>query len=201
ESRKAFPQRPRVGAAHQAVIWESEDGETRTLTYGELNDLSAKVGSALQKLGVKAGDAVGIYMPMVPEVVAVLFGCLKIGAVAVPVFSGFGAQALQSRMQDARAKVLFTAFSGKRRGKTIEIKPDVDEAASALPDLKHVIVLERREQMGKWHDGRDLKWSDVIDKADAKLPTARLEAEAPSMYLYTSGTTGQPKGTVHTHAG
>jgi acetyl-CoA synthetase len=193
--------RPRAGAAHKAIIWESEDGETRTLTYGELNETVNRVASALSKLGVKAGDAVGIYMPMVPEVVAVLFGCLKVGAVAVPVFSGFGAQALQSRMADAEVKVLFTAYSGKRKGKTVAIKPDVDEAVAALPHLKQVIVLERVEPTGTWKEGRDLRWSEAVGKADSQCQTAVLDAEAPSMYLYTSGTTGKPKGTVHTHAG
>jgi acetyl-CoA synthetase len=198
---KEFPNRRRVGAKHPAIIWESEEGAPRTLNYGELNEMSSKVASALTKLGVKPGDAVGIYMPMVPEVVAVLFGCLKIGAVAVPVFSGYGAQALQSRMLDSEAKVIFTTYSGRRRGKDIDVKPDVDEAAKTLPALKNVIVLERLKETGKWDAQRDLKWSEVIEKADPNVPTAKLEAEHPSMYLYTSGTTGKPKGTVHTHAG
>jgi len=198
---KDFPNRPRVGADHKAIIFEAEDGEARTLTYGELNEMACKVASALTKMGVKSGDAVGIYMPMVPEVVGVLFGCLKIGAAAVPVFSGFGAEALKSRLLDSEAKVLFTAYSGKRRGKEIKIKPDVDEIADSCPSLKHVVVLERVTQTGTWKEGRDLKWSEAIDKADANCPTAMVDAEAPSMYLYTSGTTGKPKGTVHTHAG
>lgn len=196
-----FPNRPRVGPQHRALIWESETGESRTLTYGELNDMTCRVASSLKKLGVRQGDAVGIYMPMIPEVVAVLFGCLKVGAVAVPVFSGFGAQALQSRMVDAEMKVLFTAYGGRRRGKTIQIKPDVDEAAKTLPGLKNVIVVEHTDPTGEWKEGRDLKWSEVVDSADTNAPTAVLEAEHPSMYLYTSGTTGKPKGTVHTHAG
>jgi acetyl-CoA synthetase len=199
---KEHPNRKRVGADHKAIIWEAEDGEARQLTYGQLNDMTCQVAVTLEKLGVKAGDAVGIYMPMVPEVVAVLMGCLKIGAVAVPVFSGFGAEALRARMADAEAKVLFTADGGKRRGKTIWIKPDVDEAAADLPGLKHVVVLERMGGTGSWTEGRDLKWSQTVAKADANAAkTAVLEAEHPSMYLYTSGTTGKPKGTVHTHAG
>lgn len=198
---KTYPNRPKVGANHPAVIWQSEDGQEKRWTYGELNDMSGKVASALTKMGVKPGDAVGIYMPMVAEVVAILFGCLKVGAVAVPIFSGFGPEALQTRLDDAEAKVLFTAYSGIRRGKEIAVKPDADEAAKNLPKLKHVVVLERMKATGTWQEGRDLKWSEVVDKADPKAPTLSLEAEHPSMYLYTSGTTGKPKGTVHTHAG
>lgn len=198
---KEYPNRPKVGPDHPAIIWEGEESQPRTLTYGELNEMSCKVASALTKLNIKPGDAVGIYMPMVPEVVAVLFGCLKIGAVAVPVFSGYGPTALQSRMEDSEAKVIFTTYSGRRRGKEIKVKPDVDEAAKTLPKLEHVIVLERLTESGTWQTGRDLKWSEVVDKADANLATTHLPAEHPSMYLYTSGTTGMPKGTVHTHAG
>lgn len=198
---KVFPNRPPVGADHMAIIWECEDGSKRKLTYGELDTLSSKVASALKKLDVKAGDSVGIYMPMVPEVVAVLFGCLKIGAVAIPIFSGFGAHALQDRLSDAEAKVLFTADGGKRRGKTIPVKKDVDEAAENLPSLKHVIVMDRFGMAEKWVEGRDLKWSEVIENAEPLVQTTPLPAEHPSMYLYTSGTTGKPKGTVHTHAG
>ena len=199
-SGKEHANRPRVGKDHKAIIWETETGDPVVWTYEKLNEQSAKVASALLKLGVKAGDAVGIYMPMVPEVVAVLFGCLKIGAVAVPVFSGFGGQALKARMIDAEAKVLFTADGGMRRGKKILVKPDADEAAEGAPTVEHVIVLDRYGMAPAWHE-RDLKWSEVVDKAEPLKETAKLPAEHPSMYLYTSGTTGKPKGTVHTHAG
>lgn len=198
---KSHTNRPKVGADHKAIIWEPEEGEPVTWTYAKLNEQTCKVASALKKLGIKAGDTVGVYMPMVPEVVAVLFGCLKIGAVAVPVFSGFGGQALKARMEDAKAKVLFTADGGIRRGKKLPVKPDADEAAAALPELKHVIVLDRYGMSTNWQEGRDLKWSEVVDKADANVETEHLAAEHPCMYLYTSGTTGKPKGTVHTQAG
>lgn len=198
---KVFPNRPPVGGDHTAIIWECEDGSKRQLTYAELDTLTGKVAACLKKLGVKPGDSVGIYMPMVPEVVAVLFGCLKIGAVAIPIFSGFGAHALQDRLSDAEAKVLFTADGGKRRGKTISVKKDVDEAAENLPQLKHVVVMDRFGMAEKWVAGRDLKWSEVVEKEQPLQETTPLPAEHPSMYLYTSGTTGKPKGTVHTHAG
>lgn len=201
EKAQSHPNRPRVGPKQKALIWESEAGDLVEWTYEDLDKKSSQVANALDKLGVKPGDAVGCYMPMVPEVVALLFGCLKAGAALVPVFSGFGGQALQARMEDAEAKVLFTADAGLRKGKKIPVKPDADEAAAALPNLKHVVVLDRFGACSKWQEGRDVRWSDLVDKQDTKYTTKSLPAEHPSMYLYTSGTTGKPKGTVHTHAG
>ena len=193
--------RTSVGAHHPAIIFEGDDGTSYTLTYGELHAMSSRVAAALTALGVKTGDAVGIYMPMVPEVVAVLFGCLKIGAVAVPVFSGFGDQPLAARLADAQAKVMFTADGGRRRGKIIPIKADADKACELLSHLEHVVVLNHVGLKTSWIEGRDLRWEEVIDKASGQVDTVKLPAEHPSMYLYTSGTTGRPKGTVHTHAG
>ncbi|HEY9871117.1 MAG TPA: AMP-binding protein [Candidatus Obscuribacterales bacterium] len=193
--------RQSVGAEHPALIWEGDDGASRKLTYGELAEMSSKVAGALAKLGVGCGDAVGIYMPMVPEVVAVLFGCLKIGAVAVPIFSGFGDQPLAARLADSEARVLFTADAGRRRGKVIPIKPDVDKACQSLPGLEHVVVLRHCGAEVSWQEGRDLDWHEIVGKAEPQPDSACLPAEHPSMYLYTSGTTGRPKGTVHTHAG
>jgi acetyl-CoA synthetase len=201
EAGKQAGARRSVGRDHIALIWEGEQSSSRSLTYGELNDMAGRVAGVLAKLGVKAGDAVGIYMPMVPEVVAVLFGCLKYGAVAVPVFSGFGAQALTSRMDDAKARVLFTSDAGLRKGKKINIKGDADIAAAALPMLEHVVVLKHCNADVKWDEKRDIWFHEIMESVEP-LPTRMdLPAEHPSMYLYTSGTTGKPKGCVHTHAG
>ena len=112
------------------------------MSYGELNVISSKVAALLNQLGVNKGDAVGIYMPMVPEVLAILFGCFKLGAVAVPVFSGFGAEALAKRMQDAKVKIIFTADGGRRRGKLLEIKKDIDQMRDIVPSLQHVVAVK-----------------------------------------------------------
>ncbi len=193
--------RTSVGADHEAVIWEGEDGRIRKLTYGELDEMASRTAGLLKRLGVGKGDAVGMYMPMVPEVVAVLLACFKIGAVAVPVFSGFGAEALRSRLEDSEAKVLFTADGGSRRGKLIPIKENADKAVEGLAHLKHTVVLKHMGNSVAWNDKTDL-WFDESIKASERAETVKdLPAEHPSMYLYTSGTTGKPKGTVHTHAG
>ena len=183
-----------------ALLWEGDDGSRRAWSRDELRAEVNRVASALRALGVKPGDAVGLYMPMVPEIVAAFFGCLKIGAVVVPVFSAFGSKALAVRLQDAEAKVLFTADGVSRRGKTSALKPDADAAVRECPSVQHVIVL-RRLGIDVPMGANDSWWHDRVGTADAEAPTESLEAEAPSMILYTSGTTGRPKGTVHTHAG
>jgi len=193
--------RESVGKDHPAILWENESGDSRQLTYGQLNDMSGKIARYLKELSVKPKDAVGIYMPMVPEVVAVLFACWKIGAVAVPIFSGFGAEAVVSRLIDSQIKILFTADGGRRRGQLIPIKSDVDQAAKQLPSLKKVIVLEHCQNKIAWHEERDVWFHDAL-KTLVPLDTVEdLPAEHPSLYLYTSGTTAKPKGTIHTHAG
>lgn len=201
EAGKKAGVRESVGKDHPALIWEGEEGAGRTLTYGELNELSGKIAGLMLKLGVKRGEAVGIYMPMVPEVVAILFACLKIGAVAVPVFSGFGAEALAARIADAEARVLFTADAGKRRGKLIDIKGDADHAAKSVASVEHVVVLKHCDAKVEWNEKRDIWFHEAVKAAPVAETVLNLPAEHPSMYLYTSGTTGKPKGTVHTHAG
>jgi acetyl-CoA synthetase len=173
----------------------------RELTYRELDRLAGQIASFLASSGLSPGEPVGCYMPMIPEAVAVLFGCLKFGAPVVPIFSGYGPHALQARLADCQARVIFTADGGVRRGKLIETKKDVDEAALNLPSLEKVVVVRNRNNEVEWHDRRDV-WFDQAVAALCPLPTRfDLPAEAPSMYLYTSGTTGKPKCCVHTHAG
>ncbi|HSA58820.1 MAG TPA: AMP-binding protein [bacterium] len=188
-------------ASKAALIWESDDGKSRTLTYGEMNAAVTRAASALKSLGVAKGDRIGLYMPMVPEMVVAFLATLKIGAVIVPVFSGFGAQALAARLRDAEAKVLFTADGSLRRGKTVEIKKSADEAVREVPSIRHVVVARRTGDDVPMRLDRDLSWDDFMARGPAPVETERTEAEDMSLVIYTSGTTGRPKGTVHTHAG
>jgi acetyl-CoA synthetase len=183
-----------------ALIWESDDGRTSTWDYPTLRRTVSRVAHALRELGVGKGDFVGIYMPMIPEIVAVFFACLKIGAVAVPVFSAFGAPALAARLQDARAKVLFTTDGVSRRGKRSPLKPEADLAVAECPSVQKVVVF-RRLGLDVPMGPRDVFWNDLVDRQPDDAPTESLEAEDTALVLYTSGTTGRPKGTVHTHAG
>jgi acetyl-CoA synthetase len=183
-----------------AIVWEGDDGAVRKWTYDELNRTVCRVADVLLAAGVRKGDAVGIYMPMVPEIVAAFFGCLKIGAVAVPVFSAFGAPALAVRLQDAGAKALFTADGVSRRGKKTPLKPEADLAVAQCPTIRNVFVFRRlgiEVPMGP----RDAWWDETVAQAAGAATTAELEAEDTSIVIYTSGTTGKPKGTVHTQAG
>jgi acetyl-CoA synthetase len=183
-----------------ALVWEGDDGARRVWSRDDLRREVNRVANMLRAMGIRKGDAVGIYMPMVPEIAAAFFGCLKIGAVAVPVFSAFGATALAVRLQDSQAKLLFTADGVCRRGKTSPLKPDADAAVRECPTVRHVIVL-RRLGLDVPMGPKDVWWHDAVTRAEPEADTESLEAEDTSMILYTSGTTGRPKGTVHTHAG
>ncbi|MEK7870848.1 MAG: AMP-binding protein, partial [Nitrospirota bacterium] len=184
-----------------AIIWEGDDGATRKVSYSELYRDVNRVASALKGLGIGKGDRIGIYMPMVPEIVVALYSCLKIGAVAVPVFSGFGPKALATRLDDAEAKVLFTSDVAKRKGTTIEIKKSADEAGKMVKTLRHKIVFRRGGGNVPWDPDSDIWWDDLVARGGDECKTEELDAEDHSLIIYTSGTTGRPKGTVHTHAG
>jgi len=193
-----------IGTAfeHQpAVMWEGEDGATRSLTYGELFREVNKAANALRSLGLGSGDAIGIYMPMVPEIAVALLAIAKIGGIILPLFSGFGVNAIVDRLANADAKAIFTADGVVRRNKTLLMKPIVDEAAKQIPTLEHMIVLKQIGKSIDMESGRDHWWKDLIFTQSDSAPTEVTDAEAPLMIIYTSGTTGLAKGAVHTHCG
>ena len=183
------------------LIHEDDVGGERELTYAQMDQMVCKTANALLSLGLKKGDIIGIYMPMVPEIVAAFFAALKIGVVVIPVFSGFGATALATRLDDAKAKLLFTADGSSRRGKKFPIKPEADRALEGIPSIENVIVVNNMDIDVPMQEGRDHYWHDLVDTQSSQCETAQLDAEDISLIIYTSGTTGKPKGTVHTHAG
>ncbi len=185
----------------KAVVWEGEEGSTKTLIYEELYKEVNKAANALRSLGLGKGDAIGIFMPMTPEIVIALLAIVKIGGIILPLFSGYGAGAIVSRLQDANAKALFAADGAYRRGKPVDMKSVADEAAEQIPSLKHMIVLKRTGQDVTMIAGRDHWWADLIAPQPDSASSEITSAEDPLMIIYTSGTTGKPKGAVHTHCG
>jgi len=183
-----------------AIIWENEQGDTRKLTYEELYKEVNKFANALKNLGVQKGDRVGIYMPMVPEIVIGFIAAMKIGAISIPIFSGFGGHALGSRLDIAGAKVLLTADGSVRRGKPYNIKNEADKATANVSSLEHVIVYERLGNEISWSK-KDIWWHELIANQSDECETEIMDSEDNAMIIFSSGTTGKPKGTVHTHGG
>ncbi|WP_436901307.1 AMP-binding protein [Halovenus halobia] len=184
-----------------ATIWEGEDGDVREVTYHELHRQANQVANTLEARGVGTGDTVGLYMPMVPEVVSLLYGCFKVGAIAVPIFSGFGVDATATRIADAECSVLFTGDGFYRRGDEITLKEQADKAIAEAGHVEDVVVFDRLGVDIPMTDGRDEWWADTVGEADDSYETKSLDSDQESMLLYSSGTTGKPKGIVHTHAG
>ncbi|KAA9376284.1 acetate--CoA ligase [Microbispora cellulosiformans] len=184
-----------------AYHWEGEpEGDTRTITYADLQREVAKAANALEELGVRKGDRVAVYMPMIPELPIALLACARIGAIHSVVFGGFSASALKSRIDDADAKLVITADGGYRRGAPSALKPTVDEAVADCPGIEHVLVVRRTGQDVAVNE-RDVWWHDLVDRQPAEHEPVPHDAEDPLYILYTSGTTGKPKGILHTTGG
>jgi acetyl-CoA synthetase len=184
-----------------AIVWEGEPGDKRTLTYWDLHRQVCKFANVLKTLGVAKGDRVAIYMPMIPELAIAMLACVRIGAVHSVVFGGFSASSLADRINDAQAKILITADGGYRRGGLVPLKHDADYAMRDAPSIKHCIIVRRGDFPLRMVAGRDLWWDDLMQSASADSEPEPLDSEDMSYILYTSGTTGSPKGIVHTTGG
>jgi acetyl-CoA synthetase len=188
-------------ATRPALLWEAEDGSTVRLTYADLHERVCRFANALKSLEVNPGDGVAIYMPMIPELPIAMLACARIGAVHSVVFGGFSATALADRIADAKSKILVTADGGYRRGKIVPLKDTADLALKSCPTIEKSIVVRRTAAKVAWQEGRDLWWHDLEAKASKDCPAEPLDSEHPLYILYTSGTTGKPKGVLHTSAG
>ena len=187
---------------HIAMRFEGEEGITATYTYAELHQEVCCCANGLRELGLGHGDAVGLYMPMCPELVIALLAVVKIGGIILPLFSGYGHSAIVARLEDGGAKAVFTADGLWRRGQAVAMKPVLDQAVADVPTVQHVIVMRRvGVEAVPWMPGRDHWWHELISSQPVEAETERTSAEDVLMVIYTSGTTGKPKGAVHTHCG
>jgi acetyl-CoA synthetase len=184
-----------------AIVWEGEEGKTQTLTYADLYREVNHCANALRQLGFKKGEAIGLFMPMMPEIVIALLAIVKIGGIVLPLFSGYGAGAIISRLNDAGAVGLITADGFFRRGQIVPLKPIADEAAAQVASLREMLVFKRAGNPVEMRGGRDHWWQDIVPMQSGFAETTIMDADDPLMVIYTSGTTGRPKGALHTHCG
>jgi acetyl-CoA synthetase len=185
----------------RAVVWESEDGEVRALSYGELRAMTDRVAHGLRGLGVRARDTVGIFLPMAPETVAAVMACAKLGAISVPIFSGFGPDAVATRLADAGARVLLTADGSLRKGRPVPMAEVARRAAELAGCVERIVVWPRLGPDPGRHPATDVPWGELLETSGEPFATEPLDSEHPLFIGYTSGTTGRPKGALHVHAG
>jgi acetyl-CoA synthetase len=184
-----------------ALVWEGEDGARKDYTYRDLDREICRCAGALRALGVARGDVIAIYLPNLPEAMIAMLAGAKVGGIVMPLFSGFGADAMVSRLELAQASVLVTVDGSSRRGKLVDAKAIADEAARQVPSLKHVAVVRRAGNPVSWTEGRDHWWHELCAAQPDSAPTEEMDADAPYLLVFTSGTTGKPKGVVHGHTG
>ena len=183
------------------MLEQDEEGNQRRVTYSELYSSSNQLANALTRLGIGKGDVVALYMPMIPEALIALMGILKVGAIFIPIFSGYASAALASRLDNTDAKAIITTDGYCRKKKVTDTKKEVDDVFQTVSSLKHCIVFEHISNPVQWHPDRDLWWDDLIHGQSTDFLNEQMDSEDPAMMLHTSGTTGKPKATVHTHAG